>query len=230
MRTVLISGLSLFALAIVPPAEAGPQEDALEALAACRAIKVEAVQRACMDAANDLLAEARAATPAAPATPAPVAPTAPIVTAPTPPAIDTAAAEKAAAEAAAERAALVAEREALEAERAALATERAAIDAAASAPTTAPAVQGPSLLERLRPASRESAPVQIVKIVRRRRTGKLRFITEDGLVFDQALDRINFQPPSRLPADATISFGALGSKWIRFADEPDRKYKVALAE
>ena len=216
MRTVLILGLGLLALSVTTQAEAGPREDALEAMAACRAIKADPVRLACLDAATQLLDET---TPAIPADPAPIAPIAP-----SEPAIDTAAMDAAAAE----RAALAAEREALEAERAALETERAAIEAAASAPTAAPAAQGPSLLDRLRPGSREAFPVQIIKIVRRRHTGKLRFVTEDGLIFDQARDRINFDPPSSLPAEATISFGALGSKWIRFSDAPARKYKVSL--
>jgi hypothetical protein len=229
MRRAVIGLASLFALFLVAPAEAGPEEDALEAMAACRAIKADSVRLVCMDAASQLLDDARRAAPESPASAVPV-PEAPIAPTPTPPAIDTAAAAEEAEAAAAERAALVAEREALEAERAALATERAAIEAAASAPTPSADAEGSSLLERLRPASRESSPVQIVKIIRRRRTGKLRFVTDEGLIFEQALSRINFHPPSSLPAEATISFGALGSKWIRFTDEPDRKYKVSLQD
>jgi len=226
MRRVVFGLASLFAVFCVAPAQAGPEEDALEAMAACRAIKADPVRLVCMDAASQLLDETRrSATPTpAPVTPAPTAPSpsGPTPIAPAAPEIDTAAA--------AERAALVAEREALEAEREALATERAAIEAAASAPTPREGSEGSSLLERLRPASRESSPVQIVKIIRRRLNGNLRFVTNEGLVFEQAQSQINFHPPSRLPAEATISFGALGSKWIRFAEEPDRKYKVSLQE
>lgn len=219
MRRAVVGFASLFALfSVTSAAEAGPEEDALEAMAACRAIKADSVRLACMDAASRLLDETRTAPPESPASAVPV-PKAPVAPTPAAPAIDTAAAE---------RAALVAEREALEAERVALATERAAIEAAASAPTPSAGAESPSLLERLRPASRESSPVQIVKIIRRRHSGKLRFVTDEGLVFEQALSQINFHPPSSLPAEATISFGALGSKWIRFTDEPGRKYKVSL--
>ncbi len=209
----LIWSCAVAILVVASPAEAGPEEEAIEAMAACRAIKADSVRLVCMDAASKLLDNTTSSvspTPPLLAAPAPAAPATPVIDTPV---IDATASE---------RGALIAERKALEAERAALANERAAME------TASPSLEQPSLLERLRPASRESSTVKIVKIIRRRRTGELRFITDEGLMFDQALSRINFQPPSSLPADATISFGALGSKWIRFAEEPDRKYKVSL--
>lgn len=236
MRIVILGGISLLFLSITTPAQADPQDDALEAMTACRAIKADPVRLACMDAATQFLNETTPTPPpVTPVAPSPV-PRAPAVSTPTTPAASVPEAPtvdpRITAEAAAtERAAIAAEREAIAAERAALASERAAIETAAA---TAPVVaqqDGPSLLERLRPAAtNEAFSVQIVEIIRRRRSRKLRFITDEGLVFEQALDRINFHPPSALPAEATISFGTFASKWIRFAEEPDRKYKVSIQD
>jgi len=223
MRTVLLGGFSLFCLSITPSASADPQNDALEALAACRAIKPAAVRLACMDAATEFLEETNAATVAPPTPPEPTAP----VSAPEPVAPASDPALVAAAEAAAvERAAIAAEREALAAERAALESERAAIETAAIAPT--PEADSPSLLERLTPGSSEPVDFQIVKIVRLRPSGDLRFFTDEGVILDQAANRINFRAPSTLPAAATMSFGVLGSKWLTLAEHPRRKYKVSI--
>lgn len=242
MRTILIGAISLVFVSITPSAHADPQDDALAALAACRAIKADQVRLACMDAATRLLDDVTSAAPSPPSLPA----------------VDPAIAAQAAA---AERAAIIAEREALAAERAELASERAAI--ATTAPAVAPSAtelaviaaerealateraelaseraaiaatesaQPPrqSLLDRISPDLSEDADVQIVKIVRRSLNDRLRFFTDDGLILDQAQEKISFKAPNALPAEATISFGALGSKWITFADQPGRKYKVSL--
>lgn len=225
MRTIFCGTFGLVFLSFAHTALADPQDDALEAMAACRAIKADPVRLACMDAATQLLNET--ATNASPVAVTPTAPSAPTPSV-TAPSVDAAAAPSpdpdiAAQAAAAERAALTREREALEAERAALATERAAIETAAEN-------SRPSLLERLRPATGGDAEVEIVKIVRRRRDRKLLFHTNEGLVFEQALERINFQVPDALPIGATLSFEALGSKWIRFDNDPGRKHKVKIVD
>ena len=225
MRTILCGALSLVILSFTHTALADSQDDALEAMAACRAIKADPVRLACMDAATQLLNEAAADAAPVAVTPTPPPVSTPPITAPSVGAATTPAADPdiAAQAAAAERAALVREREALETERAALEAERAAIE-------TATADSQPSLLERLRPATGGDAEIEVVKIVRRRRDRRLLFHTNEGVVFEQALDTIHFQVPDALPIDATLSFGALGSKWIRFANDPGRKHKVQISD
>lgn len=181
-------------------AQLSDREDALAAIEACRAIKADPVRLACMDAAIQL-GDATATT----------APTKSLSTV------------ESASTAAVELAAITAEREALALERTALENERNAIETASSAP-----VERPISTERLRFAENEAFDVQISEIIRSRRTGRLRFVTSEGLILGQATDRLNFQPPDALPVAATISFGLLGSKWITFANDPKRKHKITV--
>lgn len=217
MRLFIAGAISLFLLSIAPSAKAGPQEDAAEAMTACRAIKVDTVRLACMDAAADLLNDTSAAVIEPPVT------TDRGIEAETGiPETGTAATVRA-ADVAAERAEIAAEREAIAAERAALENERAAIE------TATVEQDRPSLRERLTRSSAEASDVQIVRIVRRGANGLVTFFTDEGVVFNQANSSLALRPPSSLPAEATLSFGVFGSKWIAFSENPGRKYKVSLS-
>ena len=88
----------------------------------------------------------------------------------------------------------------------------------------------PSLLARLRPERPDEINLVINRITINRRDKRHKFYTAAGEVLLQADIRQNFRPPSALPAEATVEYGVLGSKWISFADRPNRKYKVTLID
>jgi len=199
MRYFPMFAATLAVLLAPAPAQADDRDEALAAIKACQEISVDTVRLACFDKATISLDT----TTTVAQQPSLTDQTAQPLTS----------------------SSLEAERIALRKEREELAKARANLEKNAQRATEERLDIQPFTL---RTARGEAIEVSIERITYNRTTRLHTFYTSDGDIVRQYNARDSFRPPSKLPASATVKRSRVGSRWISFAEYPDRSLKVQV--
>jgi hypothetical protein len=197
-------------------AQAPGRDDVLKSIEQCRAISVDFMRAACLDAGNRFLADDTAIITSAPSAIAPP---------PTPPSPSTSL-QSPEAEVQTARAALAKERAEIE-------QARAELDAKVQ---TQSANERLGLLSRLGLARNVeqddenlAATITIERVTYNRKKIH-RFYTSDGDIIVQDARSLRMRLPDTFPATATLEKRTLGSKWLTFTDIPGRTYRVKIID
>lgn len=204
--------LSLFLLPKAHSQTTPTLEDIQKSVEACKAVTVDVMRQACLEAASQFLENQNSA-------PSAIAPP------PKPPSPGTSL-QSPEAEIQTARAALAKERAEIE-------QARAELDAKAQ---TRSANERLGLLSRLGLARNVeqddenlAATITIERVTYNRKKIH-RFYTSDGDIIVQDARSLRMRLPDTFPATATLEKRTLGSKWLTFTDIPGRTYRVKIID
>ena len=210
-------------LAISSGTPASAQEpsrsDVLQGIEECRAISIEFMRDACLDAANDFLQRNDE-------TPAPSISTPEI--APVPLATEAQENEKADIELA--RAALAKERTEIEQARAVLEEQAQAQNEIRAENERLGLLARLGLVGAGDKADEKIAVNLTIERATHNRQNIYTFYTSEGDVIRQDRDTLRMRLPKDFPATATLERRIFGSKWLTFSDRPGRSYKVKVLQ